>query len=164
MENLVIRKAVLGDIPSLCKLYFEFHEYHARAIPDRLQSLGLYENFNLDPLISSLESILMDEDAVIFVVEDSGDLMGFVEAYMREDEDNSMRVSYRHSYLQSLMVKDVHREGGVGRRLLKAVEEWAKDKCAVEMRVDIWEFADNPLGFYEEMGYRTLRRSLKKSL
>jgi GNAT superfamily N-acetyltransferase len=164
MENLVIRKAVLGDIPSLCELYFEFHEHHARSIPDRLQSLGLYENFKPDSLISSLDSIITDEDAVIFVVENSGDLIGFVEAYVREDEDNSMRISYRHSYLQSLMVKDVHREGGIGRRLLEAVEEWAKDKFAVEMRVDIWEFTGNPLGFYEEMGYRTLRRSLIKSL
>jgi hypothetical protein len=32
------------------------------------------------------------------------------------------------------------------------------------MRLEIWEFPDGPLPFYQRLGYRTIRRTLAKEL
>lgn len=56
------------------------------------------------------------------------------------------------------------RRRGIGARLLDAVQRWAKEKGATEMRLETWEFADDPQEFYEHNGYRTLRRTLAREL
>jgi hypothetical protein len=43
---------------------------------------------------------------------------------------------------------------------MQAAETWVKQKGAVEMQLDIWEFAADPFDFYQNLGYRTLTRRL----
>ena len=43
-------------------------------------------------------------------------------------------------------------------------QDWAKNKAASEMRLDIWEFPQGPLYFYQNQGYRTLKRTLVRDL
>jgi GNAT superfamily N-acetyltransferase len=43
-------------------------------------------------------------------------------------------------------------------------ETWARERGAEEMRLDIWEFDDGPLTFYEKRGYGTVRREMVRRL
>jgi GNAT superfamily N-acetyltransferase len=45
---------------------------------------------------------------------------------------------------------------------VEAAQNWAKEKGAAEMRLETWEFPGGPLPFYEKIGYRTIKRTLKK--
>jgi hypothetical protein len=38
MSSILIRRANKLYFDALCKLYAEFHEFHVRGIPDRLQN------------------------------------------------------------------------------------------------------------------------------
>jgi diamine N-acetyltransferase len=49
---------------------------------------------------------------------------------------------------------------GLGRLLVEVAQQWARERGATEMQLDIWEFAAGPLHFYERLGYRTLKRHL----
>ena len=83
---------------------------------------------------------------------------------MRQDEAHPLRVAYRFGYLQSLIVSAAFRAQGLGRLLVEAAQQWARERGATEMQVDIWEFAAGPLHFYERLGYRTLIRHLVAAL
>jgi len=164
MSDLTIHPANTSDIESLCLLYYQFHEYHAQQLPGRLSSLGSFSEFDSSQLRTSLHNILADPSAVIFVAELAGQIVGLVELYLRSDESNPMRVSYTYVHLQSLMVLESFRYRGIGTALVAAAENWAKELNATEIRLDIWEFPGDPLGFYQAIGYQTIRRQLVRQL
>ena len=59
------------------------------------------------------------------------------------------------------MVAASARRQGLSRRLLAAADERrSRDRGATELQLDSWEFAAEPLPFYEARGYRTIKRTL----
>lgn len=164
MNDVKIRLADEQDLEALCRLYIEFHEFHVRGVPDRLRSLGDPDEYDCSELYPKLEKIIRGEDSVIFLAEIDGKPAGLAEVYVREDKPDPARIQRRHGFLQSLIVTEKTRKQGIGKRLVQAAEKWAKQKGAEEMQLDIWEFEEGPFDFYENLGYRTLRRSLVREL
>lgn len=165
MNDLVaIRTASFQDIPELCRLYFDFHEFHVAGVPERLRSLGSWEEYDASRLVLSLEEILNHDKSLLLVAESNGRLVGFAEVYIRQDEPDPTKVAYVYAYLQSLMAAAGWRKQGIGTRLVRAVETWAGTKGASEVRLDTWEFPGDPVEFYEELGYLTLKRKIVRKL
>lgn len=164
MKQASIRPATPGDIPALCKLYHAFHEFHAEGVPARLNSLGPWEQFDASQLRRGLQEILDNEQACLYIAEVEGELAGFAEIYLRQDEPNPARASYDYAHLQSLLVARGFRKQGLGRHLVQAAEVWARQQGAVEVRLETWEFPDGPAQFYERIGYRTIKRTLSRRL
>lgn len=164
MDPVTIHLAGTPDLEALCRLYVDFHEFHVRGVPDRLQSLGEPEAYDGSKLYADLEKIISHDGSALFVAKVAGQVVGFAEVYVRQDEPNPARVSRTYGHLQSLMVDEGFRRRGVGTRLVKAAEQWARAKGAAEMQLQTWEFATGPLAFYEHGGYRTLRRTLVREL
>lgn len=163
METPNLRLAQRHDIPALCRLYHELHEFTVRGVPAYLQSLGELECYDAAWLALTLEKLLDASAVAIWVAEVNGQVVGLAEVYLREDDPDPARVAYRYGYLQSLVVTARLRGRGIGRQLLTAAEAWSRDQGARELRLDCWEFEQGPLGFYTEAGYRTLRRTLVKT-
>jgi len=165
VDALIIRLAGVDDIEALCRLYFDFHEFHVRGVPDRLLSLGEPpDTYEHSELYRSLERIVKEGDSALFLAEVAHQPVALAEVHVRQDETNPLKVSRRYAHLQSLMVRGSFRRQGIGTRLVKAVQEWAKEKGAAEMRLETWEFAEGPREFYEHIGYRTLRRTWVREL
>lgn len=164
MDALTIRLASTADLEALSKLYVDFHEFHVRAVPDRLLSLGEAEAYDRSQLYAELEEIIRHDGSALFLAEVAGQVVGLAEVCVRQDEPNPARVSRTYGHLQSLMVDEGFRRRGVGTKLVEAAEQWAREKGAAEMQLQTWEFARSPLAFYAHSGYRTLRRTLVREL
>ncbi len=135
------------------------------CVQDRLISLGDPEAFDASWLSNRLDKLLDAVDVTIYVAEVDDQVVGLAEVYLRTDEQHiPERVAYQYGYLQSLIVASAFRGRGIGERLLNAAEQWAKERGASELRLETWEHESSPLGFYQEQGYRTLRRTLVRSL
>jgi len=157
MNTPIIRLATEQDIEGMILLYTEFHEFHVRGVPDRLRTPDTYDDTKLQ---NALHGILQRDDAQIFVADLDGTLVGLAEVYVREDEPNPFIVAHRYSHLQSLIVTEPLRKIGLGKQLVMAAHQWAKEQGATEMQLDIWEFPEGPLHFYEALSYHTLKRHL----
>lgn len=164
MNVVKIRLAGKEDLETLCKLYLEFHEFHVRGVPDRLRSLGDPAKYDCSEHYPKLEEIIKSEDSAIFLAEVDEKPVGLAEVYIREDKPDPARIQRRYGFLQSLVVTEKIRNQGIGKILVQASERWAKQKGAIEMQLDIWEFAEGPFDFYQKLGYRTLRRTLAREL
>ena len=164
MNDIKIRLANKEDLEVLCRLYVEFHEFHMRGVPDRLRSLGDPEKYDCLELLPKLKEIIINKDSEIFIAEINQKPVGFAEVYIREDKPDPARVCRKYGYLQSLLVTEKSRKKGIAKKLVEVVEAWAKQKGAIEMQLDIWEFTEGPLNFYQNLGYRTLRRTLTRQL
>lgn len=157
MDTTAIRPATEQDIDGLVSLYTEFHEFHVLGVPDRLRKPDTYDETTLR---RTLRELVQRDDARIFVVSSEKKLVGLAEVYLRQDESHPLTVAHRYGYLQSLIVSAPFRKSGLGKQLVAAAHQWAKRHDATEMQMDIWEFAEGPLHFYEALGYRTLKRHL----
>jgi GNAT superfamily N-acetyltransferase len=164
MNSVLIRSAKVQDVDVLCRLYGEFHEFHVKGVPDRLASLGEPEHHDTPKLRSDIAKVINNQNSEILLSLVDNQVVGFAEVYLLTDKLNPARVAYNYGHLQSLLVSEAFRRQGVGEKLLEAAESWAKTRGATEMRLDIWEFPEGPLRFYEKTGYRTLRRKLVRRL
>jgi GNAT superfamily N-acetyltransferase len=163
--EFAIRKARSEDREALCRLYHEFHQFHAARVPDRLVDLGPLASRGPETELSEiLERLIERDDALLLVAETQGAPIGMAEAYVREDEPSAFRQGRRYAVLQSLFVQEDRRRRGIGRSLLAAIEGWAAAHAAREVRIEVWEFTGDPVEFYEGKGYRTLRRTMVRSL
>jgi GNAT superfamily N-acetyltransferase len=111
-----------------------------------------------------LSGLLADENQALFVVEAKATLAGFAEARVEEEPRDPAIVPCRFAVLQSLWVLPEWRGAGLGRRLCQAAEDWARSLGAVETRLDLWDYAESPEGFYRNLGYEPLRQELVKPL
>lgn len=160
-DSLVLRIAGVQDIKFLAGLYAEFHNFHARYIPDRL--ICVQEKPDVregNDLYRRLKKIIQNKNSAIILAETDQGPIGFAEIYILQDEPSPHTVAYQYGFLQSLAVINGHRRQGIGTRLVNAIEQWAKEKDAHEVRLELWEFEEGPLPFYELMDYRTLKRTM----
>ena len=158
MHISAIRLATEQDIDELISLYIEFH---VLGVPDRLRQPDAYDETMLR---DKLHELIQRDDAQIFVLDDEGKVVGLAEVYLCKEESHPLTVAHHYGYLQSLIISASFRKSGLGRQLVVAAQQWVKEQSATEMRVNVWEFAEGPLHFYETLGYRTLKRELVVAL
>ena len=161
---VTVRPADDGDIEPLCEIYYDFHEFHVRAVPTHLRSLGDRAQWDRSSLRESLHKIIQGADSEVFVAEAEGQLAGLVEVYVRPDPDEPTLVQYRYAELQSLVVLPPFRRNGIGTRLVRVAQKWAQEKGAAEMRLGVWEFNLAAQEFYETIGFATLKRRMVADL
>ena len=160
MDTIFIRRATEQDIDALMSLYDEFHRFHVLGVPDRLRTSDPSTPTGQAALSDALSAILHREDAAMFVALVGDHVAGLAEVYVRQDEPHPLIVPHRYGHLQSLFVSASFRKHGLGKLLVEAVHHWAKEQGATEMQLDMWEFEEGPLHFYEHLGYHTLKRHL----
>jgi ribosomal protein S18 acetylase RimI-like enzyme len=162
--GVTVRPADDGDIEALCEIYYDFHEFHVRGVPTHLRSLGDRARWDRSSLRGALDKIIQSADAEVFVAEAEGQLAGLVEVYVRPDPDEPTLVQHHHAELQSLVVLPSFRREGIGTRLVRVAQEWARERGATEMRLGVWEFNQAARGFYRAAGFTTLKRRMVAEL
>jgi aminoglycoside 6'-N-acetyltransferase I len=96
---------------------------------------------------------------LVILVAESSDrtLAGFLEVDLRSHADGC-NPSRPVGYVEGWYVTENHRHKGVGKKLLAAAEDWARDQGCVEIASDTW--IDNLLSqrVHEALGYKVVDR------
>ena len=58
-------------------------------------------------------------------------------------------------------VDPAYRRRGVGKALIDRAKAWAKEQGFDRLELNMWEFNQDALAFYEAVGFRTYRRYLE---
>lgn len=73
-------------------------------------------------------------------------------------------VPRRFAILDSLLVKSEFRQQGIGRMLMNAGKEWAIAKGATSIELNVYDFNQTAISFYERSGYQTYSQKMSKEL
>jgi GNAT superfamily N-acetyltransferase len=99
--------------------------------------------------IAALRQAIDSQDAAILVAEgDAGELLGICTAYF---ELNSVRFGDR-VWVEDLAVHPERRSEGIGKRLLDAARDWARERGATHLELDSAEARSDAHRFYEREG------------
>jgi GNAT superfamily N-acetyltransferase len=105
--------------------------------------------------VVALRQAVESHDACILVAENERqDLIGFLTAYQ---DLHSVRFGYR-AWVEDFAVDPGHRSRGVGKALLDAAKDWARERGATHLELDSAEPRVDAHRFYEreDAAYRSL--------
>ena len=131
----------------------------------RLRRLLWDENENEDHRSEMLDIIRHPESQLVLVADDgSGKLIGFLEASIRpfvEDCETD-----HVGYLEGWFVESEHRRKGIGRELVVAAEQWARQNGCTEMASDAEVGNERSIAAHANLGYKETSRlvHLRKEL
>jgi diamine N-acetyltransferase len=143
-----IRQAVEEDYAGLNALFEEIDEHHRKALPHVFRKPdGPARNKDF------LFAILTDQNAVIFIAETQGRIIGLVHAYIRQIPEIPIRIPYRVGEVDNIIVKKEYRRRGVGRALMNMAHQWAGQTKLNRLELSVWDFNKGAQDFYRELGY-----------
>ena len=134
-----IRAAEPGEIQSLLALYEWLFAAPGSRPPD------------WDPkrAVVALQQAIDSHDAAVLVAEAAnGDLVGICTVYQ---DLHSVRFGYR-AWVEDLAVHPERRSQGIGKALLDAAKDWARERGATHLELDTGEARADSQRFYEREG------------
>ena len=118
---------------------------------------GLWPDAPLEYLTFDLDGLLADPDAAVFIASDSHErLIAFIEVSLREHGEGCETSPV--GYLEAWYVDPHVRGQKVGRDLVHAAEQWAREKGCTEMASDTWLENEASIAAHLKLGYREAER------
>jgi GNAT superfamily N-acetyltransferase len=130
------------------------------ALPEEVERvLGMYEwlfappgsvppRWDAEHARAAIAQAIEDPEAAVLVAEHRGDLVGLCTAYL---DLNSVRFGPR-CWVEDLAVNPDSRSQGVGKALLDAAKDWARERGATHLELDSGDDRLDAHRFYEREG------------
>ena len=131
----------------------------------RLRKLLWDESSDDEHRVEMLDIYSHPEMQLVLIAEtDGGRLVGFLEASIRPFVEDCY--SDHVGYLEGWFVEEGYRKNGIGRKLVRAAESWARSKDCTEMASDSEIGNDLSLKAHQNLGYEETSRlvHLRKDL
>ena len=150
-----IRRATLADYDQLCQLFEQGDIQHRNALPRMFRAQpGPARSYDY------VAGLLADQEQAVIVAESGPLLVGVALAQIHRTPDIPILVPRRYAHVGDLVVSEDHRRSGIGSALMRAVRTWAASQGVAEIQLNVWEFNEGALAFYESLGYRTMSRNM----
>jgi ribosomal protein S18 acetylase RimI-like enzyme len=154
-----VRKATAKDYNSLCELFNEIDTLHRDNLPYIFQKpngAAREKDYYL--------GLIADENVALLVAEAGGNLVGFVHAIVRDTPAFPVFVPQRYVIVDGIVVKLGFQNHGTGKVLMDKMQEWAIARGATSIELNVYEFNETAISFYERLGYQTFSRKMSKEL
>lgn len=164
--NIVVRSARAGDGAGLARAAVDLAEQYVQLDPERFKipadadQVTRTESELREPLAAERLWLVADVD---------GEAVGEVQAFIEEPLDDAALqpqrdVELRRVYVNYIAVQAAFRGRGVGRRLMEAVEQWARDREVALIVTDTNLRSEDAVRFYEHQGFTRQSVILRKRL
>ncbi|MCP4362087.1 MAG: GNAT family N-acetyltransferase [Chloroflexi bacterium] len=154
MMDIVIREATLADQEGLFLLYAEIDALHHEAMPDTFRTteeIARPSNF--------LVERLADEKIHLYVAEAADRLAGMI---LLKPKTQKHPLFYTQDYLHisTLIVAADFQGQGVAQLLLNTAVTFAKERELTQINLNVYEFNQRAIAFYEKEGFNTGKREM----
>jgi ribosomal protein S18 acetylase RimI-like enzyme len=157
--EISVRKATSDDYNTLCELFDEIDALHRDNLPRIFQKPSgpvREQDYYLE--------LIADEKVGLLVAEVGEKLVGFVHAIVKDTPAIPVFVPRRYAIVDGIVVKSGFQNQGIGSILMDKVQDWAIAKGATSIELNVYEFNETAIFFYERLGYRPLSRKMSKEL
>ena len=145
--SAVIRRAIDGDEKRIAEFAVRLFELHVGYDPERFSTFA-----NIDGAARFYRSRFDTAESAVIVAERDKEVVGF--AYLEKDELNYAELLRNGVWLHDLFVDESARGQGVGKELIKAAVEAAKDLGADKLLLSVAAKNAAAQMVFEKAGFR----------
>ena len=154
-----IRKATINDYSAVCEVYEEIDTQHRDQLPH------IFRKPHGPAREKDYFSGLIDDERVgFFVAEVQGAIVGFGHVVLVHSHEFPILVPRDYAVVDCIAIKAGFQHQGLGKALMTKMYEWAAANGASEIDLNVYEFNQGAIAFYERLGYHTLSRKMSKKL
>jgi ribosomal protein S18 acetylase RimI-like enzyme len=154
MGDLVVRPAIRSDYSSIRDLLHDSDAWHAERLPS-IFKIPAAPRFTIE----ELTQIISNVRCCLLIAESEGVVVGFVEA-SQIDAERADELGPPWCEIHNLYVRPRERRHGVGQRLVREVEQWARARELVDVRLTVYDFNKEAQSFYAQLGFEALSHQL----
>jgi ribosomal protein S18 acetylase RimI-like enzyme len=158
-----VRPGTIEDYPGAYEVIAETFAFHQQAAPEFFRQTDAPP-----PTRAWIEQLLQDGQRVWYVAETVQEresrIVGFITARLQLAAPEPFLTPEVRVHVDTLGILPAWQRRGIARRLMEAVESWARQRGARRITLSVWEFNRGALGLYDDLGYATFRRDLWKAL
>lgn len=153
--TVTIRRAHVDDAAAISALSTDVRAMHAAAHPEMFHPAGAAPR-----PVDETARLIEAAGALCLVAEHAGAFAGYARAELQEEPASAIKRASRVVYVHEMAVAPAHRQHGVGRALLAAVRQAARDLGAQAVTLDVYAFNRGAREFYAREGFAPLRERL----
>jgi len=156
---MLIRTARPDEIDRINVLRYHVGDMHAAARPDIFKHHTIAQR--MPGLQHTANEMLQSEKLDLIVCEIDGEIAGFacVEYVIRPEVVWAPQQC--HCYLREFGVEEAFQHKGVARALMDDIRDRARRRGIHRLELDVWEFNEKALHFYEKQGFRSRFRYME---
>lgn len=158
MNELAIRRACEGDIPTINKLLYEVHKVHSDLRPD------LFKPGAKKYTDDELKKILADEQTPVFVALKSEVVLGYAFCIHQQHINDNNLTDIKTLYIDDLCVDEEARGAHIGRALYEYVLDYAKKQGCYNLTLNVWSGNTSAMKFYEKVGLKVQKIGMETIL
>jgi diamine N-acetyltransferase len=154
-----VRPATIADYDELCNVWEVGDALHRQALPNIFQaSIGPSQER------TKVEALIAGPQSAIFVAESCGEVIGLITILVRNVSGPAIKVSRQYVEIYNMAVKVSVQRQGVGRALIDAANDWARQRGITELELNVYEFNRRAKEFYRAMGFSTVSRRMRRRI
>ncbi|WP_256936787.1 GNAT family N-acetyltransferase [Vibrio diabolicus] len=152
-----IRQVTPDDLDAIFELNLQINVLHFANAPEAFVAPSEDDRAFL---IQALEN----DERLFLVAEHEKEVVGFLTAMITQNETVSFLIKDPICRVGTIVVNEEQKQQGIGRQLLEACEQWARDANATQVRLEVMEFNQSAQRFYDKQGFKTNSRIMLKHL
>ena len=153
-----IRFAQADDLDQVNVLRKQVNDLHVEGKPE------VFKPGFCDELRDFIHVIFADPEQRILVAEESGEICGFAILHHMVRPENPFMYVRDFLDIDEFGVDEKHRRQGIASAMIDFILDYAKEKGYSRLELNMWEFNQDALAFYEAAGFTTFRRYMEIKL
>lgn len=155
MENVIVRYAKGEELESVNNIRKQVNEVHVKGCPDIFREDGWQF---IEPFVYTRFD---EETSGIIVAAIEDEIVGFAVVQYIERPESAYNKERKYFHIEEFGVDEKHRRKGIATAMIDFIKEDAKNRGFKRIELDMWEFNDGALAFYESAGLKTYRRYME---
>ncbi|MBQ4185750.1 MAG: GNAT family N-acetyltransferase [Clostridiales bacterium] len=152
---MVIRFAKEDELERINVLRKQVNDLHVEGKPDVFKP-----GFN-EELQNYVYYIFKDPEQKIVVADKDGEICGFAILHHIYKPENPFMKVRDFLDIDEFCVDEKHRREGIATAMVEFIKNFAKEQGYHRLELNMWEFNQDALAFYEAAGFETFRRYME---
>ena len=152
---MIVRLAEEKDLSRVNELRKQVNDLHVMGKPEVFKA-----GFSSE-LRDYIQLIREDPEQEIVVAEKDGTICAFAVIHHISRPENPFMYERDFLDIDEFCVDEKYRRQGAGSALVRFIRDFAKEKGFHRIELNMWEFNQDALAFYEAAGFTTFRRYME---